>query len=183
MLEELVERHVVDQGLADLAQDGDDLVVLLEALQVEPPARRLQNHGRRGRFLEDVLDLDDGVRAVGEGRPFDHLDVGLEVPVEIEARRADEDLVPPGEVDLAADAAPVDEGAVLTALVEEGVALLRRGDDGVAARAELVGQDDVVRGRPADGHPPRAQRAGRGLSRLRIDVQVDHGHALAYHSR
>ena len=164
VVEELVEGHVVDEGLADLAHDGDDLLVLLEALEVEPAARGLQGRAGRPRLLEDVLDLDDGVRAVGEGRPLDGLDGGLEVLVEVEAGRADEDLVAAGEIDLAADAAAVDERAVLAALVDQGVAPLGRDDDGVAARAELVGEDDVVRGRPADRHPAR-RPAGRSRAR------------------
>ncbi len=140
-----------------------------------PPPGVFTRRAGRPRLLEEVLDLDDRVRAVGEGRALDGLDGGLEVLVEVEAGRADEDLVAAGEIDLAADAAAVDEGPVLAALVDQGVAPLGRDDDGVAARAELVGEDDVVRGRPADRHAARAQGEGRGLSGLRVDVQVGHG--------
>jgi hypothetical protein len=107
---------------------------------------------------------------VGEGRSLDRFDSRLEVLVKIKPRRADQDLVAADEVDLAGDAAAVAVRPVLAALVDQREAPLGRGDDGVQARAELIGQDDVVRARPADRHAGLAQGIGRRFADLRIDV-------------
>ena len=135
VVEQLVEGHMVDEGLADLAEDGDDPLVLLEALQVEARRRGSSVAAARRRLLEKVLDLDDRVRAWEKGVPSTgstRAGRSRSKKKRVEPMRISS---PRAEIDLRRDPAAVDERPVLAALVDEGEAPLGRGDDGVAGQS------------------------------------------------
>ena len=165
VFEELAQRPVQEEGLADFADDRGDLPLF---------GMVLGRWAAGPRPAQQVLQGDDRVDVGRTDGVVGHLHAGRRRLVVDDPDAADADLVAGRQGLGAFQLAAVEKCAVLAAGVLDQPACIPLADDGMAAGTKGIAQGQVVIGGPSDRNRRVEKFQGIGWASLRIDVKDRH---------